>query len=258
MKIQEFREALRDDEVKSLFQKMFDDKIEQCVRNTTTAALTEITEKFTKKVDELNLNILSLKAEVQRKDQTIGLLAAENQQLKDTVEILNVKVGESESYQRRENLILTGLEVRTADRVNATSDPLAQSSNTLLKKIIDFCTDVLHCNVDESDISIAHLLPSKDANSPPAVMVRFVRRSVRDEVYSARSRLKNYTTPSNNKIFINEDLTAMNRKILGVLRAKLRNKVIAGAWSQSGRIMAKTLRDSVKHIATLADAHAFQ
>jgi hypothetical protein len=257
MKVQDFRAALRDDEVKSLFIEIFNEKIEQCVRTNSATLFADIMDKFTKKFDELNINLISLRAEVQRKDVVIGQLTTENQQLKATVQSLTVKMDEAEAYQRRDNLVLTGLEVRAADVVAGSSDPLTQPSVSIIQKVTDFCTNVLKCRVNPVDISTAHLLPVKDATRP-AVIVRFVRRTVRDEVFAARHQLKSYTTPTGNKVYVNEDLTATNRRILAALRLKVRNKVIQGAWSQSGRIMAKDLRGGTpKHITTLDEAHSF-
>jgi glycine cleavage system regulatory protein len=74
MKVQDFRAALRDDEVKSLFIEMFNEKIEQCVKTSSATLFADIMDKFTKKFDELNINLISLRAEVQRKDVVIGQL----------------------------------------------------------------------------------------------------------------------------------------------------------------------------------------
>ncbi len=118
-----------------------------------------------------------------------------------------------------------------ADRASATTDALTESSVSVIDKVIDFCNHVLDCNITVSDISIAHALPVKAAsNQPAAVIVRFVRRSVRDKVFSSRHKLKTYITADGNKIYINEDLTANNRKILVALRLKVHNHVIGGAW----------------------------
>ena len=62
---------------------------------------------------------------------------------------------------------------------------------------------------------------------------------------------------SGGKVYINKDLTATNRKILGILRLKFRNKIIAGTWSQSGCILVKDLRGNIKHISTVVDAQNF-
>ena len=84
-----------------------------------------------------------------------------------------------------------------------------------------------------------------------------MRRSVRDDIFSARHKLKKYTAASGGKVYINENLIGVNKKILGLLRLKVRNHVITGAWSQSGRILAKDSRGNIKLIATLSDAQNF-
>jgi hypothetical protein len=126
-------------------------------------------------------------------------LTVENQQLKAAVQSLAVKMDEAEAYQRRDNLVLTGLEVRAADVVAGSSDPLAQPSVSITQKVTDFCTNVLKCQVNPTDISTAYLLPVKNAPRP-AVIVRFVRRTVRDEVFAARHKLKSYSTSTDNKV----------------------------------------------------------
>ncbi len=266
MKVEEWRAALKDKEVKSLFLDLFNDKIEQCVQSYVAKSVEDISDKFTlkldalvKKFDDINTNVISLRAEVQRKEGVIEALKAENLQLKGTIESLTVKLDGSEAYQRRENLIFVGLDCRMADRAAASGDALSESSATVTDKVVSFCNDVLKCRVSASDISIAHVLPTKGAGAQsPAVIARFVRRSVRDEVFSARFKLKTYTTAAGGKVYINEDLTATYRKILGILRLKVRNHGITGAWSQSGRILAKDLRGNIKPITTVADAQNFQ
>ena len=67
----------------------------------------------------------------------------------------------------------------------------------------------MNCYITASDISAAHRL-SGSANA--LILVRFVRRSVRDEVYNARFSLKKYNfgRPVKEKVFINEDLSQQN------------------------------------------------
>ncbi len=265
MKIEELRSALKDKEIKTLFLDMLTEKIEEFVQSCATKLIDGMTEKlnkrfdgFVKKFDDINTNVMSLRAEVQRKDAVIDQLKDENLQLKSTVQSLTSKLDESEAYQRRENLIISGLQCRMADMAAATTDALSESSTTVTEKVINFCSNVLQCQLTASDISVAHTLPTKAGSTqPPAVIVRFVRRSVRDEVFASRRKLKTYTNPAGGKVYINEDLTALNRKILGILRLKVRNHAINGAWSQSGRILAKDLRGNIRHISTVADAQDF-
>lgn len=122
IKVQDFRTALKDDEVKSLFLDIFNDKIEQVVPTYIAGISDKIGEKFTKKMDEMNLMLVTLRAEIQRKDVTLEKIMSENQQLKSTIQALSGKLEDSEAYQRRE------------DQAAATFDTLAQSSQSITDK----------------------------------------------------------------------------------------------------------------------------
>src|SRR2546425_13200304 len=66
------------------------------------------------------------------------------------------------------------------------------TENTVLR----FFNESLGISVNKPDISIAHRLSTQSgstassARSPPAVVVKFVRRSARDSIYAARKQLK--------------------------------------------------------------------
>ena len=87
------------------------------------------------------------------------------------------------------------------------------------------CIDV---ELEENDISTSHRLPmrkktssqSKRPEQPPAVIVKFISRDKRDELYRA-SKLKNLTSANPgyrgtaNKLFISESLTRYNKELFG-------------------------------------------
>ncbi len=100
MKVDEFRDALKDEEVEHLFADMFDRRIDANLSE-------ELSDEFAKKVDELTVTIAALRIGVQRKDALIGSLRNENDVLKKFIKHLNEKV--DAAYQRREYLIFTGL-----------------------------------------------------------------------------------------------------------------------------------------------------
>ena len=133
-----------------------------------------------------------LRCELQRKLTSIGQLVSDNQLLKASVQSLSIKLKEAENYQRRDNLIFSGLEVRIADRLGCTNDLLAISSDSLTKTVFEFCNTVLDCHVQVSNISAAHTLPSRNANSPSSITVRFTRRSIKDNVYLARLQAEEF------------------------------------------------------------------
>jgi septal ring factor EnvC (AmiA/AmiB activator) len=214
MKLQEFKAALKDDEVRALFAEIFNEKLDEKFRISTDTLKTDLSNDFTKRLDELSANLSALRNELQRKDAVIASLRDENKDMKSTISSLQVKLNDIEAYQRRDNLIISGLAVRAADVIAASSDDLAESSTSVTKQVVDFCTNVIQCPISEEDISVAHLLPTKrNSNQSPSIVIRFVRRSTRDAVYAARSHLKNYKTALNCKVYVNEDLTATHRKI---------------------------------------------
>ena len=78
-----------------------------------------------------------------------------------------------------------------------------------------------------SDISISHRMPvstkskgSATGSGTTAIIVKFTKKNVRNELYGSRSKLKNFTVSdiglgrySDGKIFIQESLTARRRKL---------------------------------------------
>ena len=117
-----------------------------------------------------------------------------------------------EQYSRRENLLFCGIPATLAERTVADQGEhqiIAEPSAVTTDKVISFCNNVLHTNISASDISIAHRCkPRRGSNCPP-VLVRFVRRSIRDDVFRAKAHLKtfNASRPLSERSFINEDLT---------------------------------------------------
>ena len=122
MKVEELHIALIDKEVKSLFVELFTDKIDQSVQSNNTKLVDDIMAKFAKNFDDLakqfddvNANVVSLRAEIQREDVVNNDLKTENQELKNADQSLTLKQDNSEAYQHRENLIFAGLECWMAD-----------------------------------------------------------------------------------------------------------------------------------------------
>jgi hypothetical protein len=252
MKIQDFRDALKDDEVKQLFAEIIERKIDTKLNQLKVS----LTNEFNTRIDELSVTLTALRSEVQRKDTLMGALQTENNSLKASIKSLNEKLDDTETYQRRDNLIFTGLPLRLADLTAGSNDPLADSSESIATQVSNFCINTLRCDVKIEDISVAHALKVHGGHGQQPVIVRFSRRSIRDDVYYSRMKLKSYKTPAGNKVYINEDLTTPNRKILGVARNKLRDKHIAGVWTKSGRVFYKDNSGVTNCLRSLQDAVA--
>ena len=118
---------------------------------------------------------------------------------------------------KRDNIIITDLEIATADVVADGS-----SSSCLVQQEVHLCNDQLVCNVKTEDISYACAIPLKcnaapRSNAKRQVVVRFTRRFVRDNIYAARAKLEDYNSNTAAKIFINENLGSDSQKLFADL-----------------------------------------
>lgn len=166
-------------------------------------------------------------------------------------------------YSYRDNLMIYGLPPLTQAEA-ATSAVLSHHDQSQLSQtfagqissastnesteqsVLHLFNDVMHVTVEPGDISVAHRLPAGNRRSvspgtdttprgPGPVIVKFTRRSVRDQVYSARRSLKS----ANNRIFINEHLTQENAKLFKRARELVKQSKLASAWTMNGNVFTK-------------------
>ena len=78
--------------------------------------------------------------------------------------------------------------------------------------------------LDQEDISTAHVLPTFDKGKDDKMIVKFTRRSVRNDFYGNRkevagskvSSISSLATESDKKVYISESLTPSKKKLFGV------------------------------------------
>jgi hypothetical protein len=93
-----------------------------------------------------------------------------------------------EAYTRRDNLIITGLPVRSAAEAASIPDGDGRGEHgaTTQQAVLELCNQHLNVPITPADISITHRLKKQPtAKGPPAVIVRFTNRIARDTVYAA-------------------------------------------------------------------------
>lgn len=163
-------------------------------------------EMFIDKYDKL-LNI------VQLQETTVKNLSAENKVLKLQVsnlqnELFQTKeaVNDLEQYSGRECLEIKGI-----------PSTLYENTDEIIVKV----GSLVGVDIVANDISVSHRLPTKNHRYPPPIIAKFVRRNVRDELYHARKKWKDFSTTdlnmgaqaTGNKIFISESLTSKNKEL---------------------------------------------
>lgn len=175
---------------------------------------------------ETKLNIL--------RDEFAALLSVKNKEidqlklavstLKAQVHKLEEKANDSEAFERRDTIVVSGEGV-----------PIVESGEICSNIVSDLVKNKLRINLNPSDISTAHRAgpkPSSQRGSDRrSIMVKLCRRELKQELLVACRNLK----PN---IFINESLTPTRKTIMYVLRQMKRQcpTKVSGCSSHEGRV----------------------
>lgn len=140
-----------------------------------------------------------------------------------------------EQYSRRDCLEIRGIPISEDENTNESVVKLANK---------------IGVKMAYQDISTCHRLPRRsDPQALPAIIVKFVRRDMRDQLYRARKRLRNMTSKdlgyrNNNRVYINESLTQSNKNLLSKCLKLKRDSKFKFLWTISGKIMLRQREDS--------------
>ena len=104
--------------------------------------------------------------------------------------------------------------------------------------------------MQKSDISISHRIPSRkqftdEGNPiPPAIIVKFVKRQTRENLYRARKNLMSVSTVDlgysvANKIYVNESLTEKNKELFRLCLKCKNDLSYKFLWTNAGRIFLR-------------------
>lgn len=216
-----------------------------------------------KKIDDLeaSLGLLSAKYDdlVKKHDcltKEVKNLRIENRSLKaqlTSTQELSVQnsndINDLEQYSRRDCLEIRG--------VPQSKD---EDTDEIVKKI----GDLMDVDLDDNDISVSHRLSDGfqtrsdgvQIKRVPAIIVKFIRRSDRDEFYSSRKKLKGkssrdigFTRQPSQQIYISESLTKKNRELFNAsLKAKKSHR-FKFIWTSYGKICLR--RDANSPVITI-------
>ena len=191
--------------------------------------------------------------------QTVSNLKTENARLSSEVvevqkELITAKskIVALEAYNRRENLIITGIPASSySDAATGGTDRDEGANNyTLEETVLELCNKRLNVPITSADISIVHKLKSPRSQGPCPVIIRFVNRKARDLVYAARRKLR--LSPQQNTnvdslqlppIYINEDLPKETATIFREARQLVKQKKIFRTWTSGGTVYIKHSND---------------
>lgn len=155
-------------------------------------------------------------------------------ELREAKKNLDSELDELQQYSRKECLEFHGVPVMKNENTTAIIIELGKLMNISLK---------------QDDISISHRLAHQaDPNTtelrkrPPAIIAKFTRRSVRDQLYKARVGLKKFKTfpyDGMKYLFINESLTKHRKSLWKATREKREKSGYKYAWTNGAKIFVR-------------------
>ncbi|XP_077980256.1 uncharacterized protein LOC144435543 [Glandiceps talaboti] len=167
----------------------------------------------------------------------IQSLKDENNDLQQQLAKSTRELNDLQQYTRRNNLEITGI-------------PQDDDENT--DNIVVKVAATIGVNISPADIDISHRLPRKsnyhERNHPQPVpiLVKFVRRAVRNNIYSARKHLRGVTSRniganSNNRIYINEKLTPANKQLFYQANQRRKEANWKYIWTNNCKIFIRKI-----------------
>ena len=150
-----------------------------------------------------------------------------------------------EQYTRRECVEIRGIPV--------AATPSEEQTNNIVKDV----GKLLGVDITDNDISVSHRMPQsqerKGKPRPPAVIVKFTRRDVKDNFYRARKHLKDLTTQDlgyseKNKIYLAESLSERNRMLFKDCLKVKKDLEFKFIWTLNGKIFMRKDKDSPVHL----------
>lgn len=185
----------------------------------------ELTESFMKKIEELEGRMFELECRADKLEKDKQTISQKCEKLSNQVQTQNTQIqqqakelNDAQQYTRRWNLRV--YKIQETDNEECT------------KKVAKAITEKMGVKVSESDIEVAHRSGKKTGNKPRPILVRFLNRAKRDEIFLNKAKLKN------KGVVVGEDLTPANYSILD---QAFKHSATQSTWSNNGKLWAKLI-----------------
>lgn len=139
-------------------------------------------------------------------------------------------INELEQYGRRNNVRITGI-----------ADNEYETAEMTTNKVVNFINEKLPLTVTESDIDISHRMGKFDISKKRPIIVKFTRRHIQNALLRNSKELKG------SGVYINEDLTKLNAKVLTAMRIKDK-ELVTRVWSYQGKLFLKNKTDETVEV----------
>jgi len=212
-------------------------KFESCLNKllaTFENKLKDRLEMVNGEIYSTNVRIDRLEKKLAESEQIVDSYRTEQTALRRELAAAEQRLEEQEQYSKRDNLVFHGI-------------PEHGDEDTM-KKVIEVCQRHFpSVNVQTSDISISHRLPTRASDKPKPIIVRFARRDVRQQIFRSKKQLKN------TKLMVVEQLTTKRLKLVTTANGLVREGKLAGTWTNDGKVVIKLLNDETRIVNTERD-----
>ena len=221
------------DRITPSLHKLMAPVITLAVNEAVTSAVTKLEKDVIKPLQEQNKKlILKVKESEEiirskdellaQKNDQISKLESDVKTLTKSSSKLTDKLDDLEQYGRRNSVRMYNINC-------------APYNSNCLDAVVDVLQNKLKVSVGPNDIDRCHPVGKPNVNGLKPIIVKFKTYNAKREVYSSKSNLKG----NPDKIFITEDLTKQNRKMVATLLTKVKAKSIHSFWTIDGKIFFK-------------------
>lgn len=182
------------------------------------AELTKSVKYMSEKYDELFDEVKNLRVVKEKYDV-----------LNDKVYDLENRINEFEQYSRNKNLEIKGVEEMPNENLKCTIAKIANKIGAT--------------SVSELDIDVVHRINNRNNTEPRDIIVQFKDRESRNKIMDRRREKVTSREVTNGKsekfIYVNEHLTAYNKKLLWETKSRCREIQFKFIWTKDGKIFAR-------------------
>lgn len=108
---------------------------------------------------------------------------------------------------------------------------LVSEHEDLMEKLTCVADKLQVTRLKKEDVEAVHRVPSRKGKTPP-IMIRFLNRSTRDEWLKNKKKLR--SEDSNDNIYLQENLTEINKKLFFEAREKAKSLGYRYTWHRGG------------------------
>ena len=178
----------------------------------------DIIQALSTEINKLKDVMLATQAENRQLKHDITTVKRENLELRDQLTYNKNKINDLEQYSRRNSIRIFGL-----------PEESNESNYECLCKVLNLVNDRLQVSMNENDIDAIHRTGTNRDGRPRGVIIKFVRRTLKEKVMSSKKMLKG------SGFVITEDLTKNN---LALFHAVKDNTNVLHAWTVNGKVFA--------------------